>query len=112
MRLRAAVQGEVEHATAQLGMPTRTEIDAAHRKIVQLERELRRLRDRMDDGDGDRPGASRCGSGERVKSAAPKRAATSSRASKVAKPAPRKNDKQVASAKTKPVKGKGKPTKA
>ena len=116
MRLRAAVQGEVEHATAQLGMPTRTEIDAAHRKIVQLERELRRLRDRMDDGDGDRPGASRSGSSERVKSAAPKRAATSSRASKAAKPAPRKNDKQVASAKTKPVKvkgkGKGKPAKA
>ena len=112
MRLRAAVQGEVEHVTAQLGIPTRTEIDAAHRKIVQLERELRRLRDRMDDGEGDRSGASRSASSERVKSAAPKRAATSSRASKVAKPAPRKNDKQVASAKTKPVKGKGKPTKA
>ncbi|MFP7721293.1 class III poly(R)-hydroxyalkanoic acid synthase subunit PhaE [Lysobacter sp. A3-1-A15] len=51
MRLRAAVQGEIEHATAQMGMPTRTEIDAAHRKIVQLERELRRVRDRLDDND-------------------------------------------------------------
>lgn len=45
MRLRAGVQAEVEQASAQLGMPTRTELDSAHRKIVQLERELRRLRD-------------------------------------------------------------------
>src|SRR5690606_12164478 len=47
MRLRAAVQGQVEQAGEALGMPTRTEVDAAHRKIVQLERELRRLRDQM-----------------------------------------------------------------
>ena len=45
MKLRGAVQTEVEHATGQFGIPTRTEIDAAHRKIVQLEREVRRLRD-------------------------------------------------------------------
>lgn len=45
MRLRGAVQSEVEHACASVGMPTRTEIDATHRKIVQLEREVRRLRD-------------------------------------------------------------------
>jgi class III poly(R)-hydroxyalkanoic acid synthase PhaE subunit len=47
MRLRASVQGQVEQAGEALGMPTRTEVDAAHRKIVQLERELRRLRDQM-----------------------------------------------------------------
>ncbi|MEI2455571.1 class III poly(R)-hydroxyalkanoic acid synthase subunit PhaE [Lysobacter firmicutimachus] len=47
MRLRAGVQKEVEQTTSSLGMPTRTEIDAAHRKIVQLERELRRLRDEL-----------------------------------------------------------------
>lgn len=47
MRLRAAVQREVEQSTGLLGMPTRTEIDAAHRKIVQLERELRRLKDAL-----------------------------------------------------------------
>ena len=45
MRLRAAVQREVEQMGEAFGVPTRTEIDAAHRKIVQLERELRRLRD-------------------------------------------------------------------
>ena len=45
MRVRAGVQKEVEQAAAQLGMPTRTEVDAAHRKIAELERQLRRLRD-------------------------------------------------------------------
>ena len=45
MRVRAGLQREVEQYCNQLGMPTRTEIDAAHRKIVQLEREMRRLRD-------------------------------------------------------------------
>ena len=45
MRVRAGVQQQVEHASGMFGMPTRSEIDAAHRKIAQLERELRRLRD-------------------------------------------------------------------
>ncbi len=47
MQLRAAVQGEVEQMGEAFGVPTRSEVDAAHRKIVQLERELRRLRDMM-----------------------------------------------------------------
>ena len=42
MRLRAAIQLEVEQMTGLLGMPTRTEIDSAHRKIADLERALRR----------------------------------------------------------------------
>jgi class III poly(R)-hydroxyalkanoic acid synthase PhaE subunit len=45
MRLRAGVQQEVERAGALFGMPTRTEVDAAHRKIAELERALRRMRD-------------------------------------------------------------------
>ena len=45
MRLRAGLQREIENATELLGIPSRTEVDAAHRKIVQLERELRRMRD-------------------------------------------------------------------
>lgn len=57
MRLRAAVQREVEVMGEMVGMPTRTEVDAAHRKTVQLEREVRRLRDavealRADKGSG------------------------------------------------------------
>ncbi|QOY63774.1 class III poly(R)-hydroxyalkanoic acid synthase subunit PhaE [Lysobacter sp. H21R4] len=48
MALRAAVQKEIEHLGDSMGMPSRTEVDAAHRKITQLERELRQLRDRID----------------------------------------------------------------
>lgn len=45
MRLRQGVQREVEQAAAQFGMPTRAEMDAAHRRIAELERALRRMRD-------------------------------------------------------------------
>ena len=44
MRVRGGVQREVELASGALGMPTRSEVDAAHRKVAELERELRRLR--------------------------------------------------------------------
>jgi polyhydroxyalkanoate synthase subunit PhaE len=44
MRVRAGVQREVETLGGQFGMPTRTEMDSAHRKIAELERELRRIR--------------------------------------------------------------------
>ena len=43
MRLRAALQDEVEQTSARLGLPTRSEMDAAHRRIAELERQLRRL---------------------------------------------------------------------
>ncbi|MDR7193083.1 class III poly(R)-hydroxyalkanoic acid synthase subunit PhaE [Luteimonas terrae] len=52
MRLRQAVQREVEQACRVLDLPTRTELDGAHRKIADLERALRRLRDRLDVVDG------------------------------------------------------------
>ncbi|MGH8076971.1 MAG: class III poly(R)-hydroxyalkanoic acid synthase subunit PhaE [Lysobacter sp.] len=48
MRVRAAVQQEVEEMCGLFGIPGRTEVDGAHRKIVQLERELRRLRDAVE----------------------------------------------------------------
>lgn len=44
MRLRNDIQKEIEQVNAMLGMPTRTEVDAAHRKIAELERALSRLR--------------------------------------------------------------------
>ncbi len=44
MRLRSGVQREIEQACDMLGIPTRTEMDAAHRKIAELERALRRAR--------------------------------------------------------------------
>lgn len=42
-RLRLGVEREVEQVCNLFGMPTRTEIDSAHRKIVELERALRKL---------------------------------------------------------------------
>ena len=42
MRLRGAIQREVEHMTGLFGIPTRIEVDSAHRKIAELERALRR----------------------------------------------------------------------
>lgn len=43
MRLRAASQQELERACETMGMPTRSEMDAAHRRITELERQIRRL---------------------------------------------------------------------
>lgn len=43
MRMRAGVQREIEQLGGLLGLPTRTEVDAAHRKIAELERLLRRM---------------------------------------------------------------------
>ena len=45
MRVRQGVQREVEQVCALFDMPTRTELDGAHRKVVELERQVRRLRD-------------------------------------------------------------------
>jgi polyhydroxyalkanoate synthase subunit PhaE len=45
MRVRAGIQAEVERMCGMFGMPGRTEVDSAHRKIAELERQLRRLRD-------------------------------------------------------------------
>lgn len=43
MRLRAALQEEVEQLSERFGMPTRSEMDAAHRRIAELERAVRRI---------------------------------------------------------------------
>ena len=43
MRLRSLLQRETEQLCEQLGLPTRSELDAAHRHIADLERRLRRL---------------------------------------------------------------------
>lgn len=45
MRVRAGIQRELELIGGLFGMPGRTEVDAAHRKIAELERQLWRQRD-------------------------------------------------------------------
>ena len=47
MRLRQAVQREVEQLSSVFGMPTRSDLDTAFRKITELERALRRMRDEI-----------------------------------------------------------------
>jgi class III poly(R)-hydroxyalkanoic acid synthase PhaE subunit len=48
MRLRAAVQTEIEQSANLLGLPTRSELNASHRKVAALERELRALRQQVE----------------------------------------------------------------
>ncbi len=43
MRVRAGIQREIELIGNLFGMPGRTEVDAAHRRIAELERQVRRL---------------------------------------------------------------------
>lgn len=43
MRLRAGLQREVEQVCERIGLPTRSEMDTAHRRIAELERSLRRV---------------------------------------------------------------------
>ena len=49
MQLRATSQAIAEQAASALGMPGRTELDSAHRKIAELERQLRRMQRRFDE---------------------------------------------------------------
>jgi hypothetical protein len=46
-RVRAGLHDQVERATGQFGIPTRTEVNSSHRKVTQLERELRDLKQRL-----------------------------------------------------------------
>ena len=46
MQLRAGQQALAEQAMTALGLPGRAELDSAHRKIAELERQLRRLQRR------------------------------------------------------------------
>lgn len=78
MRLRAAVQREVEQAGEAMGVPTRTEVDAAHRKITVLEREVRRLRDLLEQGgdSANTPAAEKAPSAKRTGKAASSKSAS------------------------------------
>lgn len=113
MRLRAAMQQQVEQLCSTLGMPTRTEVDAAHRKIVDLERALRQLRDAVDGGrspaaatgtdtDGGRGAGSRpakAGSGAAAGRKKPAKPAKTAKTSKTAKTAKTSKTARTATAK-------------
>lgn len=83
MQLRAAAQAIAEQTSIQLGAPGRTELDSAHRKIAELERQLRRIQRKTVDAEPVAAGAPAVEPVSRVKSV--KKAAK-----KAAKPATKK----------------------
>lgn len=115
MRVRAGVQREVEEIGAMFGMPTRSELDGTHRKIAELERALRRMRDGRDvDADaaagesrrsaGPSPQPSPDGRGSKPRGAAKGQQAKASKAGTRAKPNKPSTSRPPASKKT--LKGK------
>lgn len=48
MRVRQAVQNEVEHKSRELGMPTRTELSATHRKMADMRRRIARMEELLE----------------------------------------------------------------
>lgn len=118
MRVRAGVQREVELFGGLFGMPGRTEVDAAHRKIAELERQLRRLRDAVPvQPMQTKPAPKRPAPANVEKAAAPatpkrvsKPAAKASPAEKKAVPATKKAAvKKTAAAKAQPSRATAKP---
>jgi polyhydroxyalkanoate synthase subunit PhaE len=47
MRVKQLMQHELDHQLGQLGLPNRSEVDGAHRKIHAMQRELRELREQL-----------------------------------------------------------------
>jgi class III poly(R)-hydroxyalkanoic acid synthase PhaE subunit len=92
-RVRAGVNGEVERTTGMFGMPTRTEVNSSHKKVTQLERDLRALKQRLAELEAAMHAAAKSAAhaGSRAKAAGtPKAAAVKPTVSKPAarKPAP------------------------
>jgi hypothetical protein len=52
MRVRQGVQQQVERSFAELGMPTRSELDSTHRRMHELQRELAEMRLRLEAFEG------------------------------------------------------------
>ncbi|MEO5963031.1 MAG: class III poly(R)-hydroxyalkanoic acid synthase subunit PhaE, partial [Thermomonas sp.] len=86
MTLRSCVQGMAEQAAGSMGLPGRTEVDSAHRKIAELERQLRRMQRK--DADAAAPAAAKAASKPAAKKVVKKVAKTV--AKKVAKPVAKK----------------------
>jgi len=57
MTLRSLVQGEVERATGQFGMPTRTEVNSTARRMQEMRREMRALQERLEALEAGQPAA-------------------------------------------------------
>ncbi|CAD7382018.1 MULTISPECIES: class III poly(R)-hydroxyalkanoic acid synthase subunit PhaE [Xanthomonas] len=106
MRLRAALQEEVEQLSERFGMPTRSEMDAAHRRIAELERAVRRMLRAATSPSG-KPAAAAdpVAPAARAEAASKPPAATKSARKPSAKTAPAKNTKAAKGAASRPSAG-------
>lgn len=116
MRLRAALQEEVEQLSERFGMPTRSEMDAAHRRIAELERAVRRMLRAATSPSGKpaaaadpvapaAPATARRAPAARAEAASKPPAATKSARKPSAKTAPAKNTKAAKGAASRPSAG-------
>ncbi|SEK90981.1 poly(R)-hydroxyalkanoic acid synthase, class III, PhaE subunit [Pseudoxanthomonas sp. GM95] len=97
MRMRAGVQREIEQLGGMIGLPSRTEVDAAHRKIAELERTLRKLMRAAG-------AAASVSSAQASSSASAHKPATKPAQASASKTAAKKTASKKASAATKPAK--------
>lgn len=101
MRLRQAIQGEIEVASRAVGLPTRSDVDAGHKRLHALEREVRRLRAQL----AGRPQTAGAGATPAAAKASPAASAASTPKKSAAKKAPaRKAATKKAAAKKSPAK--------
>jgi class III poly(R)-hydroxyalkanoic acid synthase PhaE subunit len=89
MQLRAGTQAIAEQTANLLGMPSRTELDSAHRKIAELERQLRRMQRKAEEGGSVSPAPAKSASPPKPASKAVKKPAKQAM-KQAAKPAGKK----------------------
>ncbi len=104
MKLRSCVQGVTEQAAGTMGLPGRTEVDSAHRKIAELERQFRRMQRNQENEPRQQPvkAAEKPVASEKA-AAAPKRAAKQKAAQKSASKPAKKVAKNTVQAGSKPA---------
>ena len=105
MQLRASQQAIAEQAANALGLPGRTELDSAHRKIAELERQLRRLQRQDDAATSASPAQAAAVPAKPAarKAAAPKPAARKAAKAPAKKPATKAAGKAATKTTTKPA---------
>ncbi len=110
MRLRQRVQAEAEHQAGQLGMPTRSELDGAHRKQHELAKQVRALRAELAElskRTGERMPA---GSAKAApKAAAPAQSKAAVQSNKASKPKPKSTSRSAGRSKASKASVAGKP---
>lgn len=99
MQLKLLMQRELDHQFGQLGLPNRSEVDGAHRKIHAMQRELRELRNELRELRAGRPAATagpRSASADASKTTTPTRRKAATNAGATAAKPKARNSKPVA----------------